>query len=100
MVFNASAAAQGRASLKDVLDPGPSLLPGLAGLLLRFRENTVTAQAEAMKILGAAWTPEDTLSFPAHRAPEDADNKCSKRYLLQKVASLYDPLGLVSPFVV
>ena len=37
VVFNASSAKKGKMSLNGVLDAGPSLLPDLPGLLLRFR---------------------------------------------------------------
>ena len=33
VMFNASASQQGFKSLNDVLDPGPSLLPNITGLL-------------------------------------------------------------------
>jgi len=49
VVFNGSAAPRGEKSLNDVLDPGPSLLPDLAGLLMRFREQPVAVQADIRK---------------------------------------------------
>eukprot|EP00117_Sycon_ciliatum_P021255 scpid12026/ scgid6192/ len=49
VVFNASAALKGRKSLNDVLDPGPSLLPSISGLLLRFREREIAMQADIRK---------------------------------------------------
>ena len=49
VVFNASAARKGEKSLNDVMDPGPSLLPDLTGMLLRFRELPVGLQADIRK---------------------------------------------------
>ena len=49
MVFNASAALTGEKSLNDVLDPGPSLMPNLTGMLMRFREYEVGFQADIKK---------------------------------------------------
>ena len=63
VVFNASAAAQGRASLNDKLDPGPSLLPSLAGLLLRFRENPVAVQADIRKAFFMVGVEEEDQRF-------------------------------------
>ena len=84
VVFNASVAAQGRASLNYVFDPGPSLLPSLVGLLLPFCESPVVVQAKTMEVLGATWTPENTLFFAASKAPKDvgAVNEWSKSFLV------------------
>ena len=49
VVFNASATSAEGESLNDILDPGPSLLPTLAGLLLRFREYECAFQADIRK---------------------------------------------------
>ena len=49
VVFNASAAVSGGRSLNDVVDPGPSLLPDLCGMLLRFREFACAFQADIRK---------------------------------------------------
>ena len=49
IVFNASAAQRGKKSLNDLLDSGPSLLPDLAGMLIRFREQPVGVQADIRK---------------------------------------------------
>ena len=49
VVFNASASRSGEQSLNDLVDPGPSLLPDLVGLLLRFREYPVAFQADIRK---------------------------------------------------
>ena len=49
VVFNASDKAGTAKSLNDVIDPGPSLLPDLAGLLMRFTEFKVEVQADIKK---------------------------------------------------
>jgi len=49
VVFNASASMEAGKSLNDMVDPGPSLLPDLAGLLLRFREYPCAVQADIRK---------------------------------------------------
>ena len=48
-MFNASATSAEGESLNDMVDPGPSLLPTLAGLLLRFREYECAFQADIRK---------------------------------------------------
>ena len=49
VVFNAAAASREKSSLNDHLDPGPSLLPDLIGLLLCFREYPAAVQADIRK---------------------------------------------------
>ena len=49
VVFNASAARKGTQALNDILDPGPSLLPQLPGLLIRFREFKFAIQGDIRK---------------------------------------------------
>ena len=51
VVFNAAAAPMGKTSLNDNLDPGPTLLPDLIGLLIRFREYAAAVQADIRKAL-------------------------------------------------
>ena len=46
VAFNGSAAKKGALSLNDVVDPGPSLVPSLPGLLVRFREYRYALQAD------------------------------------------------------
>ena len=60
VVFNASSAKKGKMSLNGVLDAGPSLLPDLPGLLLRFREYQCAVQADIRKaFFMIAIRPED-----------------------------------------
>ena len=49
VVFNASATSTNGQSLNSLTDAGPSLLPDLTGLLLRFREFEHAAQADIRK---------------------------------------------------
>ena len=48
-VFNASAAMKNEKLLNDTIDAGPSLLPDLVGLLIRFRELPAAVQADIRK---------------------------------------------------
>ena len=72
IVFNALAKEIGRSSLNDLVDPGPSLLPDLTGLLPCFRECQHAIQADIRKAffmvevrqedrpyLGFVWLQED-----------------------------------------
>ena len=60
VVYNASATAPDGKSLNDMVDPGPSLLPSLAGMLLRFREYKSALQADIRKaFFMVAVNPED-----------------------------------------
>ena len=59
-VFNASAPSKNKKSLNDFLSSGPSLLPDLTGLLLRFREFKFAFQADIKKaFFMIAVRPED-----------------------------------------
>ena len=59
-VFNASASIKNKRSLNDHLDSGPSLLPDLTGLLLRFREFKYAFQVDIKKaFFMIAVRPED-----------------------------------------
>ena len=49
VAFNASASQKGDFSLNDVIEPGPSLLPNLPGLLMRLREYRYAVQADIRK---------------------------------------------------
>ena len=49
VVFNGSAAKKGALSLNDVVNPGPSLVPSLPGLLVRCREYRYALQADIKK---------------------------------------------------
>ena len=57
MVFDASAHMREGKSLNDVLNAGPSLLPDLIGLLLRFREYVFALQADIKKAFFYHWCP-------------------------------------------
>ena len=63
-VFNASASIKNKRSLNDHLDSGPSVLPDLTGLLLRFWEFKYAFQADIKKALFmiAVW-PEDEFTW-------------------------------------
>ena len=55
------------------------------------------ANSERMKILGLTWiVKEDTLTL-AHQIK--VSSNVSKRTILQRIASIYDPLGLYSPVI-
>ena len=66
VVFDASAKCKGSLSINDVLDPGPSLLPLLNDVLLRFRTGKVTFIRDIEKaFLNISIAPEhrDLLRF-------------------------------------
>ena len=84
------------------------------------KKKSETAQEEAQKILGLRWNPEeDVFTFDIHlnfspkvrnlRTGPDVDRDflqsndsivLTKRMILSQINSIYDPLGLVSPFTV
>ena len=63
VVLNASARASGQKSLNDVLLPGPSLLPDLVGLLMRFREASIAFQADVKKAFFMVGVQEEDRPF-------------------------------------
>ena len=56
-------------------------------------------QEPVVKTLGIAWnSTEDTFTISTARAPTEV--QLTKQDVLRKVATIFDPLGFVSPFVV
>jgi len=57
--------------------------------------NTIT------KIFGLDWsTNTDTLQFKVHKNHLEDINQITKREILSKIACLFDPLGLIGPYIV
>eukprot|EP00795_Rhopilema_esculentum_P016014 gene16014-7350_t len=58
-----------------------------------------TEEASDAKVLGVPWNSEtDVLSFKlSHLAELTKENKVTKRAILRTIASLFDPLGLITP---
>ena len=66
-------------------------------LLDCFPESTKSNKMEE-KVLGIPWKPQDdTLHFACQRALVDGNEATTKRRTLHTVASVFDPLGLISP---
>ena len=63
VVFNASASQKGDFSLNDVIEPGPSLLPNLPGLLMRLREYRCAVQADIRKVFFMTSVKEEDCRF-------------------------------------
>ena len=51
------------------------------------------------KTLGVSWTAQED-QFPFHYSPPTEDFEYTKRNVLRKTATLFDPLGFLSPFMV
>ena len=64
VVFNASASKSGKQSLNDVVDPGPSLIPQLTSLLIRFRELPAAVQSDIRKAFFMIGVREDDRRYP------------------------------------
>ncbi|XP_077553123.1 uncharacterized protein LOC144167838 [Haemaphysalis longicornis] len=65
-------------------------------------ERNLGQVANVLKVLGMTWKPkQDCLTFSPDQVVEFAQRGGdTKRFVLQTTARLYDPLGLLSPFVV
>ena len=93
VVFNASAAKKGQKSLNDTINPGPSLLPDLVGLLLRFREFQSAMQADIRKVFFMIAVREEDRKFLRFLWPDNTGKLTTWR--LQKL-----PFGVnCSPYV-
>ncbi|XP_064619459.1 uncharacterized protein LOC135482907 [Lineus longissimus] len=51
------------------------------------------------KVLGVLWKAEED-AFAYQLTPPAADLKLTKRSLLRRIATIFDPLGLMSPYVI
>ncbi|GFT32199.1 integrase catalytic domain-containing protein [Trichonephila clavipes] len=121
IVFDGSAHENGQSSLNQSLYTGPNLHPNILELLLCFRKSPVAFTADQQegvktessetsaidlrpptKVLGLAWDPEndliyfdpkDLLKFMSRRGE-------SKRFFLSVVGRIFDPIGILGPFVI
>ena len=119
--FNSSAPSKNKKSLNDFLSSGPSLLPDFTGLLLRFREFKFAFQADIKKaFFMIAVRPEDRVYLRFALPNEDdqitweteldqtsiapdtptEDQRWTRRSLLKFIASIFDPLGYITPFTI
>ncbi|XP_064649968.1 uncharacterized protein LOC135501660 [Lineus longissimus] len=56
--------------------------------------------SESVKVLGMSWlSREDCFVFEGIPLPPSAELSCTKRVVLSFTARLFDPLGLLSPFI-
>ena len=66
---------------------------------LRAYEIDLNDSLPATKTLGVLWrTQQDVLTFQVKKPTEE--HKLTKRIILSKVAEVFDPLGLESPFTI
>ena len=71
VVFNASASKSGKQSLNDVVDPGPSLIPQLTSLLIRFRELPAAVQSDIRKAFFMIGVREDDRRYLRFLWPDE-----------------------------
>ncbi|KAK6028305.1 Pao retrotransposon peptidase [Ostertagia ostertagi] len=97
-VFDGSAKTKGHQSINEMLYRGPVLLPDLAELNKFFETEENEKVPEIQKLLGIHWhLSKDKLSIKLPRKPPN-DGIWTKRKILKEVASIYDPLGFLTPF--
>ncbi|XP_077536023.1 uncharacterized protein LOC144148349 [Haemaphysalis longicornis] len=65
-------------------------------------EKSLCSPSGTLKVLGIHWNKQsDTFSFkPEGILHFIKEHQCTKRFVLQAVARIYDPLGFLSPFLV
>ena len=91
--FNASASKSGKQSLNDVVDPGPSLIPQLTSLLIRFRELPAAVQSDIRKAFFMIGVREDDRPYLRFLWPDEDGVMTVRR--LKKL-----PFGVnCSPFI-
>jgi hypothetical protein len=56
------------------------------------------SEGMSVKTLGVKWAPETDV-FVGESVVVDMNGKISKRTVLKKIAQIYDPLGMLSPYV-
>ncbi|XP_069129179.1 uncharacterized protein [Argopecten irradians] len=113
VVFDCSASYMG-VSLNSQLLQGPDLANKLPGVLIRFREEkvAVVGDVEAMfhqvivspsdrDCLRFFWWPDRNLDKEPkmYRMINVKDQPPTRRGILSMVSSVYDPLGIASPFI-
>ena len=58
-----------------------------------------SGELPVVKTLGVLWCPkEDAFKYQVHQPRRDHSN--TKRAFLKKIATLFDPLGLLAPYVI
>ena len=93
VVLNASAAKVGQKSLNDTLDQGPSILPSLVGLLLRFRLKKIALQADIKKAFFTIAVEESDRRYLRFVRPDEKGSMTT--YLFTRL-----PFGVnCSPFI-
>ncbi|KAK0426897.1 hypothetical protein QR680_009954 [Steinernema hermaphroditum] len=124
IVFDASAHFKGAPSLNDSIHQGPTMLPLILGMLLRFRTGKIAIVSDVEKAFlqvklqeedrdstRFVWVkdvkkPVDDKNIIAYRyktiplvAQVKKTEKLTKRAVASQTAAIYDPLGLLGPLL-
>ncbi|XP_077536014.1 uncharacterized protein LOC144148339 [Haemaphysalis longicornis] len=103
IVFDASSHENGAKSLNENLEAGPNLNPDVVTLLLRFRrENNCPGKGALSSVRDDESSRDtDTFSFKNNILLHFIQqHEVTKRFVLQAIARVYDPLGFLSPFLI
>ncbi|GBO36029.1 hypothetical protein AVEN_120788-1 [Araneus ventricosus] len=72
------------------------------GLENQLQDNPISPRANSTKVLGMLWnTVEDYLILGTQSLVDSlSNNENTKRHLLRAIGNIFDPLGLLSPFII
>ncbi|GBL97459.1 hypothetical protein AVEN_162925-1 [Araneus ventricosus] len=72
------------------------------GLENQLQDNPISPRANSTKVLGMLWnTVEDYLIVGTQSLVDSlSNNENTKRHLLRAIGKIFDPLGLLSPFII
>ena len=85
--------AKAKMPLRQWLSNSPSLMS-------KALADNVSTQSTSVSVLGVQWDAnDDLLRFPEKQLTLTDDSSCTKRTLLSKCSSLFDPFGFLTPIV-